>query len=85
MSGEGQDHWFVYTRTAARITAVPANWKGWAVLLGGIVLITAMSTVLMSLMRDLHPLLGVAGLCLVILPGVLLIARIAVAKGRPSA
>ena len=83
MSGE-QDHWFNYTRTAGRITAAPANWKGWAVLVGGIALIAAAGTGAMTLMRDLHPLLQVAGLSLVIVTGVVVIVRVALAKGRPS-
>ena len=84
MSGDNDDHWFNYTRTAGRITAAPANWKGWAVLLAGTALIVALGMGSMTLMRDLHPLLRVAGLSLVIVAGVLLIVRIALAKGRPS-
>ena len=83
MSGE-QDHWFNYTRTAGRITAAPANWKGWAVLVGGIALIAAAGTGAMTLMRDLHSLLRVAGLSLVIVTGVVVIVRVALAKDRPS-
>ena len=79
-----QDHWFNYTRTAGRITAAPANWKGWLVLLGGIALIAVLGRVAMSLIGDVHPLLSVAGLSAVIVTGVVLIVRIAVAKGRPS-
>jgi predicted lipid-binding transport protein (Tim44 family) len=81
---DNQDQWFTYTRTAGRITAAPANWKGWAVLLGGIAAIIALGMGAMRLMRDLHPLLQVAGLSLVIVAGVVLIVRVALAKGRPS-
>jgi hypothetical protein len=85
MSSDGSDHWFNYTRTAGRITAAPANWKGWAALLGGIALITVLAMGAMALMRDSHPLLRLVGLSFVIAAGVLLIVRIALAKGRPSA
>jgi predicted lipid-binding transport protein (Tim44 family) len=84
MSSDSPDHWFVYTRTAGRITAAPANWKGWLVLLGGIALISAAGMGAMFLMRDMHPLLRLAGLSVVIVTGVVLIVRIALAKGRPS-
>ena len=84
MSSNGQDHWFNYTRTAGRITAAPANWKGWMVLLGGIAAIAALGMGVMALMRDTHPLLRLVGLSVVILAGVLAIVRLALAKGRPS-
>jgi hypothetical protein len=84
MSRDGQDHWFNYTRTTGRITAAPANWKGWVVLLGGIALIIALGMGAMSLMHDTHPLLRVAALSVVIVSGVVLIVRIALAKGRPT-
>jgi ABC-type nickel/cobalt efflux system permease component RcnA len=84
MSGDKGDHWFHYTRTAGRVTAAPANWKGWVALLGGIAVVAALGMGAMSLMHDTHPLLRVAGLSLVIVTGVLLIVRIALAKGRPT-
>ena len=84
MTGGNEDPWFNYTRTAGRITAAPANWKGWAILLGGIALIALLGRGAMFLMRDVHPLLRVAGLSMVIVTGVVLIVRIALAKGRPT-
>ena len=84
MSTDGNGHWFTYTRTAGRITAAPANCKGWAVLLAGIALLWAAGMGAMALMGDVHPLLRVAGLSLVIVAGVLLIVRIALTKGRPA-
>jgi uncharacterized protein with LGFP repeats len=84
MAVENEDPWFLYTRTAGRITAAPANWKGWAVLLGSIAVLTVLGYGAMSSMRDLHPLLRVAGLSVLIVAGVLLIVRVALAKGRPA-
>ncbi|HEY7810203.1 MAG TPA: hypothetical protein VIA98_07475 [Allosphingosinicella sp.] len=81
---EQPEHWFVYTRTAGRITAVPANGTGWAVLIGAIVLIVGAGLGLMLLLPDVHPLLRVAALSVVILSGLLLIMRLVLAKGRPS-
>jgi hypothetical protein len=83
MSDEG-DHWFVYTRTAGRITAAPANWKGWVAFLGILAVVAALGMGATWLARDLHPLLRVAALSVVIIAGVILIVRIALAKGRPS-
>jgi hypothetical protein len=81
---DGGGHWFVYTRTAGRITAAPANWKGWAVLLGGIAAVGALGFGAMRLGGEIHPILGVTALSVVIVAGVLLIVRIALAKGRPG-
>ena len=84
MDAEQPEHWFVYTRTAGRITATPANWVGWAVLLGSIALISAVGFGVMTLLPEVHPLLRVAALSAVILAGLLLILRLVLAKGRPS-
>ncbi|HEX9953824.1 MAG TPA: hypothetical protein VGB48_01235 [Allosphingosinicella sp.] len=84
MDAKQPEHWFVYTRTAGRITAVPANGIGWAVLLGSIVLISAAGFGIMALLPEVHPLLRVAALSVVILAGLLLIFRLVLAKGRPS-
>jgi predicted lipid-binding transport protein (Tim44 family) len=79
-----QDHWFFYTRTAGRITAAPANKKGWAVFLGLLAATVALGLAAASLTHALHPLLRVLVLSVVIVAGVLLIVRIALAKGRRS-
>lgn len=84
MSGAEQDPWFTYTRTAGRITAAPANWKGWAVLIGGIGIVALLGYAAMRFAGPIHPLLGAAGLSVVIVAGVLVIVRIALAKGRPA-
>jgi antibiotic biosynthesis monooxygenase (ABM) superfamily enzyme len=81
---QGSDHWFVYSRTAGRITAAPANWKGWLVLVLGIGLTAASGFAVMRLNEGLHPLLRVLMLSAVILAGVLLLVRLAMAKGRPA-
>jgi uncharacterized membrane protein (DUF441 family) len=81
---DGRDHWFVHSRTPGRITAAPANWKGWLVLALGIALTVVAGFGVMRLNQGLHPLLRALTLGAAILAGVLALARLAVAKGRPA-
>jgi predicted lipid-binding transport protein (Tim44 family) len=76
------DPWFVYRRTASRIRAAPANWKGWAVLAGGIAATVVLGWGAMQLTQGMHPLLQGLALTAAIAVGVLLILRVVLAKGR---
>jgi uncharacterized membrane-anchored protein len=80
----GDEAWFVYRRTAGRITAMPANWKGWTAFVAAIAVNIAVAYALMALTAGLDPLLRLALLIPAIGGGVWLIARLAVAKGRPT-
>ncbi len=76
--------WFVYTQTAGRITAMPVNWKGWAAFFAAVAANILVAYLLMAVTAGLHPLLRLALLIPAIGGGVWLIARLAVAKGRPA-
>lgn len=80
----GDEAWFVYKRTADRITAMPVNWKGWAACIGALAANIAFAYALMALTADFHPLVRLALLIPAIGGGVWLIARLAVAKGRQT-
>jgi hypothetical protein len=78
------EHWFVYTRTAGRITATPANWKGWLALLIGLSLTVTCGWLLMWISLDRHPILRFLALSFTILAGVFLLIRLALSKGKPT-
>jgi hypothetical protein len=81
--GEGGDRsWFVYSRTAGRITAAPASWQGWAAFAACIAANVAVGYAVMRLTLDLHPLLRVLLLSAVLVAGILLTVKLMQAKGR---
>ena len=80
----GSDDWFVYSRTAGRITAAPANWKGWSALILLILATIALAYGAMLLTVEAHPILRFVALSAVILGGVLTIVRLAIRKGRKA-
>jgi membrane protein YdbS with pleckstrin-like domain len=81
---QGRDHWFLYSRTAGRITAAPANWRGWLALVIGVLLTVAVAVGVMRLTGGFHPAVRLLALGAAILAGVLVLIRLAVRKGRPS-
>jgi len=81
---DGEKHWFVYARTPGRITAAPANWKGWLALTTGIVLTVASGMLVMWIARDMHPMLRFLTLGATIVTGVLLLVRLALSKGKAA-
>jgi hypothetical protein len=79
----GQDPWFVYQRTAGRITGRPANLKGWLLFIGTIVAIPALAAPTMGLLlRAGHPVLGAIALAGILLTGLFLLVRMILAKGK---
>lgn|GEM_PF-6775011 len=76
------DDWFIYSRSAGRVTAIPANGKGWAAFL---LLLTATITlgyIVIVMASGLHLGVRLVALSVVIVGGVLAILRLAIAKGR---
>ena len=76
------DAWFIYSRSAGRISAGPANVKGWLALLMLIITTVALGHGVMLLTSSLHPFLRLLALSAVVLAGVLPIVRLALLKGR---
>lgn len=83
MNAAGRDRsWFVYTRTAGRITAAPASWQGWAAFAACIAANVAAGLAVMRLAWGLHPAIRFALFAAVLLAGILLTLRLMMAKGR---
>lgn len=79
-----RDSWFIYKLHAGRFRAAPASWKGWTVLIGGIVLTAAATILAMVLAEDEPPAVRIlAGLVPVII-GLGAILLTAYRTGRPS-
>ena len=53
---DGEEAWFVYTRTAGRITALPANWKGWAAFIAAVAANILAAYAVMAVTADIQPL-----------------------------
>ena len=84
MADDG-DPWFVYQRTAGRITGRPANLKGWLALAGTILLIPLLAAPAMGLLiRAGHPILGALALAAILLAGLALLLRVMLAKGKQT-
>lgn len=81
-SPPNRDIWFLYSRRPGKISASPANARGWLVLAICLAVIVSIGVVAANWMRSLHPILGVVAPLIVIVAGVLLTLKIAVAKGR---
>ena len=77
--------WFRYTRTAGRISAVPVNAKGWAVLVAAIVLPVLVTLASAPALTAVHPLLFVVVLALCLGLSFWILFRLVLAKGRPAA
>jgi hypothetical protein len=76
------DPWFVYIRRPGKISAAPANVKGWIALIACITITTCVGVAISAATATLHPVVIVLGLTGTILVGVLLTIKLAVAKGR---
>ena len=76
--------WFVYSRAAGRISAAPANAKGWIALILGCGLTMGIAMLLVPPAMRIHPVVGFATLAGLIVGSVLLILRLAIARGRPA-
>lgn len=75
--------WFVYQRTAGRMTGRPASWKGWLAMAASLTLPVLMGTpLIVTLIRAGHPVLGGLALVTVLLFGLLLLFRLMLAKGH---
>ncbi|GGE85804.1 hypothetical protein [Sphingomonas prati] len=76
------DAWFVYSRRAGRISAAPANAKGWVAFLLclGVTIATGLAIVDYGL--SVHPVVGFVLLVASILASIGLTMALAVAKGR---
>jgi hypothetical protein len=77
--------WFRYTRTAGRITAAPANAKGWIALAGAILAPLIIMSVVGPILMRIHPLLFGLVLFLAIGGTILVFIRLVLARGSPSA
>ena len=76
------DAWFVYSRRAGKISAAPANAKGWVAFLLCLALTIATGVILADYGLSVHPVVGFVLLAASILVGVGLMIALAVAKGR---
>lgn len=74
--------WLIYSRQPGKISAAPANAKGWVALAGCIVIIVPVGRVTSCCALQLHPVFGFFMLMAVIIFGVLLTIRLAIAKGK---
>ena len=79
-----RDPWFVYSRRAGKVSAIPVNGRGWLAFAACLVLTITVGWASSSWAATLHPVLGFLALGAVIVIGVLLIVRLAVAKGTPD-
>jgi hypothetical protein len=77
-----EDPWFVYQRTAGRITARPVNAKGWLALLALIALPPVIVLTLGGLVMAVHPLLFAALLVVSLGSALWLLFRLMRRKGR---
>ena len=84
MTSPDHDAWFVYARTPGRITATPANLKGWAALIAAIAALIGVTLLVSRSAFSFHPLASGATLFVIIPIGVLLIFQLVIAKGRPA-
>ena len=82
---QAEDAWFRYTRSAGRITAAPANAKGWAALVGAILAPLFITGALGPMAMRAHPLLFALMLSVAICGSLFVLFRLVLAKGRPSA
>jgi len=80
------DHnaWFVYSRRAGKFTAMPVSGKGWLAFVACLALTIFFGWAASRWASAIHPLLGFLALAAVIVIGVMLILRLAIAKGRPE-
>lgn len=81
---DNSGHWFVYTRTAGRISAAPVNWKGWLALIVTLGMTTTSGIFVSSLAVTWGPFAHLVALAMVILTGLLLIFRLVLAKGKAA-
>ncbi|MFD1949410.1 hypothetical protein ACFSGX_01350 [Sphingomonas arantia] len=79
---ERDDTWFVYSRSAGRISAAPVNAKGWVAFFVSVCGTVVAGLVLARYGFSLHPVVGVVLLTATILVGTGLTIGLAVAKGR---
>ena len=80
---DGQDPWFIYQRTAGRITGRPANLKGWVFFAGTLIAVPALAAPIMGLLiRAGHPIIGSLALAAILLTGFYLLFRVMLAKGK---
>lgn len=79
---DGRDgRWFVYAKTPGRLTARPANSRGWLALaaaLGGTIIFASL---VCAIAWQLHPLAGALSLFLTIPFALFLTSRMILAKG----
>jgi len=78
------DVWFVYTRTPGRLSAMPANWKGWLAL---ILIITVPTGLLMAAtpwLRDFGPAATFLGLSIVLTFDFTVLLVLIRRKGQPA-
>jgi hypothetical protein len=76
------DTWFVYSRSAVKITATPVNGKGWSAFVACVAFTIFVGIAVSRWAFTFHPLLAGLALAAVIVIGVLLIIRLVIAKGR---
>lgn len=84
MPRSGSDAWFVYTRTPGKVSAAPANLKGWAALIGCIALSSVFARLVVGWLLPMSPVLAFGTLAIIIVASVLLTIRLAIWKGRPA-
>ena len=77
-----RDAWFIFSRRPGKISAKPANAKGWVALTGCVAVTLLVGQLTSRWALGLHPILSFIVLMAVITVGVLLTVRLAIAKGR---
>jgi hypothetical protein len=74
--------WFTYSRRPGKVSATPANARGWLALAGCIMGTVLVGRLVFRLALASHPVLAFAALISVITLGVLFTVWLAVVKGR---
>jgi hypothetical protein len=82
MQRQQQEIWFSYARTAGRITAKPANWRGWVALSIALAVNLIFVLIVWAAAATIHPLAGPASLFVSLPLGLLMILKMVLAKGR---
>lgn len=77
-----RDPWFIFVRRPGKVSAKPANAKGWVALSGCVAVTVLVGLIASRSALGLHPVLGFIVLMAVITVGVLLTVRLMMAKGR---
>lgn len=82
MQHQQQEIWFSYAKSHGRITAKPANWRGWVALMIALAINLLFVLMVWSAAATIHPMAGPVSLFLSLPLGLLLILKMVLAKGQ---